>query len=191
VDDEARYRWVAANVLPCEGEVRSWLRRHVHTLQPADVDDLIQEGYARLWAADFARITNGRAYFLTTVRNVLLEHARRARIVPMERLGEIAALRIISEEPGPERQATARQELERLWRALCALPKQCRRAFQLQNFEDRSRREIAEQMGISERTVEKHLAKALLRVAVAMEEVGAAPAQKVHGTLGAIEHDGE
>jgi RNA polymerase sigma-70 factor (ECF subfamily) len=160
-------------------------------LQPADVDDLIQEGYARLWAADFARISNGRAYFLTTVRNVLLEHARRARIVPMERLGEIDALRIISEEPGPERQATARQEFERLWRALCALPKQCRRAFQLQNFEDRSRREIAEQMGISERTVEKHLAKALLRVAVAMEEVGAAPAQKVHGTLGAIEHDGK
>jgi len=109
----------------------------------------------------------------------------------MERLGEIDALRIISEEPGPERQATARQEFERLWRALCALPKQCRRAFQLQSFEDRSRREIAEQMGISERTVEKHLAKALLRVAVAMEEVGAAPAQKVHGTLGAIEHDGK
>ena len=140
------------------------------SLRPADIDDLIQEGYARLWAADFARITNGRAYFHTTVRNVLLEHARRARIVPMERLGEIAALRLVSDEPGPERQASAREALDRLWRAIAALPQQCRRAFQLQNFEHRTRREIATEMGISERTVEKHLAKALSRVATAMGE---------------------
>jgi RNA polymerase sigma-70 factor (ECF subfamily) len=163
----------------------------VHTLHPADVDDLIQEGYTRLWAADFARITNGRAYFHTTVRNVLLEHARRARIVPMERLNEIDALRIISDEPGPERHATARQEFERVWQAICALPQQCRRAFHLQNFEDCSRREIAEQMGISERTVEKHLAKALLRVAVAMEEDSATQGGRAHETLKTIEHDGK
>jgi RNA polymerase sigma factor (sigma-70 family) len=191
VDDDARYRWIASNVLPCEGEVRAWLRRNVHTLRPADIDDLIQEGYARLWAADFTRITNGRAYFLTTVRNVLLEHARRARIVPMERLGEIDALRISSEEPGPERHATARQEFERLWRALADLPRQCRRAFQLQNFEDRSRREIAETMGISERTVEKHLAKALLRVAVAMKEEPATSVEKAHRKDRTIDHDGK
>jgi RNA polymerase sigma-70 factor (ECF subfamily) len=171
--------------------VRTWLRRNVHTLHPADIDDLIQEGYARLWAADFARITNGRAYFHTTVRNVLLEHVRRARIVPMERLGEIEALRIISEEPGPERQATARQEFERLWQAISALPQQCRRAFQLQNFEDRSRREIAEQMGISERTVEKHLAKALLRVAGVMEEDSPTPGGSTRKTLRTMKHDGK
>jgi RNA polymerase sigma factor (sigma-70 family) len=191
VDEEARYRWVATHVLPCEGEVRAWLRRNVQTLRPADVDDLIQEGYSRLWAADFARVTNARAYFHTTVRNVLLEHARRARIVPMERLGEIDALRIVSDEPGPERQVTARQELERLWHAIATLPQQCRRAFHLQNFEDRSRREIAAEMGISERTVEKHLAKALLRVAVAMEEKHVTPAGRDGESLRAIDHDGK
>lgn len=188
--NEERYRWIATNVLPCEGEVRTWLRRHVHSLRPADIDDLIQEGYARLWGADFARITNGRAYFLTTVRNVLLEHARRARIVPMERLGEIDALRLVSEEPGPERQVTARQEFERLWRALAALPKKCRRAFELQNFKELSRREIALQMGISERTVEKHLAKALVRVSEAMQENAGAAAKETSGTL-RIGHDGD
>lgn len=191
VDDEARNRWVATNVLPCEAEVRTWLRRNVPTLRPADVDDLIQEGYARLWEADLASVTNPRAYFHTTVRNVLLEHVRRARIVPMERLGEIDALRITSGAPGPERQVTARQELERLWRAISTLPQQCRRAFHLQTFEDRSRREIAAEMGISERTVEKHLAKALLRVAVAMEEEGATPVTKGRDGLEAIQNDGK
>jgi RNA polymerase sigma-70 factor (ECF subfamily) len=190
VDDEARYRWIATDVLPCEGEVRAWLRRNSHTLRGADIDDVIQEAYARLWVADFARIGNARGYFYTTVRNVLLEHLRRARIVPMERLGEIESLRLMSEEPGPERHATARQEVERLWRVIADLPLQCRRAFQLQSFEDRSRREIAEHMGISERTVEKHLAKALLRVAAAMAEDSATAMKggEMHRT---VKHDGK
>lgn len=170
MSDESRYRWLAANVLPCEGEARAWLRRNVTALSRSDIDDLIQEAYARLWASDLTRITNGRAYFYTVVRNVLLEHVRRARIVPMERLSEIEALRIVSEDPGPERHATVRQEFERLWEAIAALPRQCRLAFHLRTFEDRSRREIAQHMGISEKTVEKHLAKALLRVAAELQQ---------------------
>jgi hypothetical protein len=46
-------------------------------------------------------------------------------------------------------------------------------------------------MGISERTVEKHLAKALLRVAVAMEDDPVTPRGKTHETRRTIEHDGK
>lgn len=171
--------------------MRAWLRRNVPTLRAHDVDDLIQEGYARLWEADLSRITNARAYFHATVRNVLLENARRARIVPMERLGEIDALRIVSGEPGPERQASARQDLDRIWQAISNLPQQCRRAFKLQNFEDRSRREIAHEMGISERTVEKHLAKALLRVADALRDNTDDTEGNTRETTKAMDHDGQ
>ena len=52
--DKARHRWIAAHILPHEGEVRGWLRRHAHTLSAADVDDLVQEAYARLWLTDFS-----------------------------------------------------------------------------------------------------------------------------------------
>jgi RNA polymerase sigma factor (sigma-70 family) len=163
-DEQARHRWIAAQILPYEGEVRGWLRRHARSLRTADVDDLVQEAYARLWLTDFSAIANGRSYFYTIVRNLLLEHLRRARIVPMERLGEIEALRIPSEEPGPERHVTARQELERLERIVQALPAQCQLAFRLQKFGGLSQREIATEMNISEKTVEKHLATALVRV---------------------------
>ena len=168
MDDQARHRWITSRILPHEGEVRGWLRRHVHSLTGADVDDLVQEAYARLWLADFASIVNARSYFYATVRNLLLERARRARIVPMERLGEIEALRIPSEEPGPERQVTARQELERLEGIIDTLPEQCRRAFRLQKFAGLSQREISQAMNISEKTVEKHLAGALRRVLEAL-----------------------
>ncbi len=164
MDDQARYEWIAAHLLPFEGEVRGWLRRHLHALSAADIDDLLQESYVRVWSADFASIRNGRSYFYAVIRNLLLEQARRARIVPMERLGELDALRITSEEPEPERRVAARQEFERLQCVIADLPTQCQRAFKLQRLEGLSQREIAQQMGISEKTVEKHLASALAQV---------------------------
>jgi RNA polymerase sigma factor (sigma-70 family) len=170
LDDQARQQWVATQILPHEGEVRGWLRRHVHRLTPADVDDLIQEAYARLWLVEFSHIVSGRSYLFTVVRNLLIEQARRARIVPMERMGEIDALRIPSEEPGPDRRVNAHQELERLQRILAHLPERCRQAFELQKFHSLSQREIAQTMKISEKTVEKHLAVALERVLQALKE---------------------
>lgn len=81
--------------------MRSWVARHVRTLAAGDADDLIQEAYARLWSSDTLGVANARAYLFAVVRNLVLEHARRSRIIPMERLGEMESLRIISEEPGP------------------------------------------------------------------------------------------
>jgi RNA polymerase sigma factor (sigma-70 family) len=170
LDDPARHHWVASSILPHEGEVRGWLRRHVRTLNTHDIDDLLQEAYTRLWTTEYTHITNGRSYLFAVIRNLLLEQARHARIVPMERLGEIDALLIPSEEPGPDRRANARQELERLERVVADLPEQCRRAFQLQKFQSLSQREIALEMNITEKTVEKHLAVALVRVLDALKE---------------------
>ncbi|HEY0799848.1 MAG TPA: sigma-70 family RNA polymerase sigma factor [Steroidobacteraceae bacterium] len=180
--DQARHQWIAIHILPHEGEVRGWLRRHVHSLGPADIDDLIQEAYSRLWSAEFAHITNGRSYLFTVVRNLIVEQARRARIVPMERMGEIESLRILGDDPGPERRVGARQELERLEHIIGSLPEQCRRAFQLQKFQCLSQKEIALEMKISERTVEKHLATALLRVLDALKEDKDAPQAKIGNT---------
>ena len=140
MDEQARYQWIAAHILPYEGEVRGWLRRHVRTLSRADIDDLLQEAYARLWPGDFTRIANGRSYFYTVVRNLVSEQARRARIIPMERMGEIEALHITSSESEPERRVSARQELARLQAIIASLPGQCRRAFELQKLHGLSSR---------------------------------------------------
>jgi RNA polymerase sigma factor (sigma-70 family) len=164
LDDTTRCHWIATHILPHEAEVRNWLRRYVSSLTAADLDDLIQEAYARVWRADFATIANGRSYFYTVVRNVVLEQARRARIVPMERIGQIETLRIASEEPEPERRVGARQELERLLQIVATLPVQWRRAFELQKFRGFSQREIAREMGLAEKTVEKYLGLALDRI---------------------------
>jgi RNA polymerase sigma factor (sigma-70 family) len=164
MDNPARYRWIAANILPHQPELRGWLRRRLGSLHTNDVDDLVQEAFARIWAADFSTIRNGRAYLYATVRHLLAEYARRRRIVPIELLGEIDSLSIISDEPGPDRRVGARQELDRLRVIVAALPAQCRRVFELRKFQDLSHHEVAQRMGISEKTVENHLTRALARI---------------------------
>lgn len=167
MDDPSRYRWIAEHILCYEAELRGWLR-HRTRLSATDVDDLVQEAFARIWTVDFSTIRNGRAYFYSTVRHLLAEYARRSRIVPIELLGEIDSLNIISGEPGVDRCVGARQELDQLRAIVAALPAQCRRVFELRKFEGLSHREVGRRMGISEKTVENHLTRALARISEAL-----------------------
>ena len=189
MDDPSRYRWIAAHILPYELELRRWLRRRLGSLQGNDIDDLVQEAFARIWAADFATIRNGRAYLYATVRHLLAEYARRSRIVPIELLGEIDSLSIISEEPGPDRRVSARQELDRLRVIVAALPVQCRRVFELRKFEGMSNRDVAQRMGLSEKTVENHLTRALARIGEVLA-AGAVPgdSESAQPTVGRADH---
>lgn len=164
IDELARYQWVAAQILPYRAEIREWLHRRVGSLTEHDIDDLIQEAFARIWTADLSAVRNGRAYLYVTVRHLLAECTRRRRIVPIELLGEIESLGIVSEEPGPERVVSARHELERLRAIVGSLPVQCRRVFEMRKFEDLSHEEIARRVGISKKTVENHLTRALARI---------------------------
>ena len=164
MDDPARYRWIATHILPHESELRGWLGRRLGAFGYHNVDDLIQEAFARIWEADFSTIRNGRAYLYATVRHLLAEYARRSRIVPIELLGEIDSLNLISDEPGPDRQVGARQELAQLRVIVALLPRQCRRVFELRKFEGLSQKDVARKMGLSEKTVENHLTRALARI---------------------------
>ena len=112
---------------------------------------------------------------------LLAEYARRSRIVPIELLGEIDSLNLISDEPGPDRQVGARQELERLRAIVAALPAQCRRVFELRKFDGLSHRDVAQKMGLSKKTVENHLTRALARIGAILS--ASARVESIHPEL--------
>ncbi len=170
-----RFQWLARHIVPNEARIRSWVKRHARTLSAADADDIVQEAYARIWVLEHELIQHPLAYFATIVKNLVAEHARRAKIVPMERLGEIEALSIVSEEPGPERHASARRQLEELRTLLDTLPPQCRRAFELRKIEGHTIAEAARVMGVTDSAMEKLLARALAKILERMSEAEAAP----------------
>jgi RNA polymerase sigma factor (sigma-70 family) len=59
---------------------------------------------------------------------------------------------------------SARQELDQLRVIVASLPQRCRRVFELRKLDGLSHRDVALRMGISEKTVEAHLTRALARV---------------------------
>jgi RNA polymerase sigma factor (sigma-70 family) len=152
--------------LKSEGVLRACLFRFVRN--PADVDELLQETYARLLGADLgggAEIRSVRALALTIARNVALDWLRHRDVVPMELVSDLARLDVLDEKARVEEIVNSHQELALLAEAVAELPKRSRQAFTLRRVYGLSQREIAEQLGISEKTVEQLLSRAVRRCA--------------------------
>ena len=157
VPDE-RAVWLARHVLPHEAALRTWLARW--RVQDLLVDDIVQETYAILAGLPaVAQIHNPRAYMFQVAQTVVLQRLRRAAIVRIDAVEEIESLRILDDEPSPEQLVSDRQELRHVAMLIAQLPPKCREAFLLRKVEGLSQREIAHRMGVSEGTVEKHIAK--------------------------------
>lgn len=169
MDHDSRLRWFAREVLPHEPHVRKWLTVRLRGLEACDVDEVIQESYARIWTADIDRILNPRAYLFVTARHIVGEHVRRSRIVAIQLMADLDILNIVDDEISADRRLSGQEEIARLHKVIEKLPPKCRLAFQLKKFEEMSQREIAVRMGVAESTVEKHLAKALRIVSEEMK----------------------
>lgn len=163
--------WVKRTVLPCEHLVRAWLARSL--VSQADSDDLIQEAYCRLSrVTDFDSIERPDAFFFQTVRNLLLNQIRHARIVRIETAAELEELGVADEAPSPERIVGARRDLARVRKRIDELPERCRRIFEMRRIEGLSQREIAVRLGVSENVVEHDTAKAIKLVLKSLRNSG-------------------
>lgn len=183
MEHQDRLRWFAREILPHQADVRRWLSMRVRGLAACDLDEIIQETYARIWSADVERICCPRAYFFVTARHVIGESVRRSRIVSIELVADMESLNLVDDEISAERRLSAREEVSRMHAIVSQLPAQRREAFCLKKFEGLSQREIAQRMNIAESTVEKHLSKALRHIMREMQrpmdEINTVP----HGQL--------
>jgi RNA polymerase sigma-70 factor (ECF subfamily) len=179
-----RIAWIGAEIVPHERDVRSWLRRS--SLRVLDEDDVIQEAYARVAAApSVQQIREPRAYFFTAVRNIVLEHLRRAKVTPIAVVADFQEAFVVDDSPDPEKIAVDRDELRRVIDMIEALPEKLRQVLWLRRVEGLSQREIARRLGVPESTVEKRAAKALrllLSELSAAEAASAARAAPVRST---------
>lgn len=151
-------RWFAEEVLPHEAKLRAWLRGRFPDL--GDGDDLVQETYARLLKARATGpVASVQAFLFVTARNLALNQLRHRRIERPAGAVELDALAMADElAAGPEAVARA-EDFQVLVRALQALPERCRQVLTLRKIYGLSQREVAERLGISERTVETQVTK--------------------------------
>ncbi|MFO1393960.1 MAG: RNA polymerase sigma factor [Steroidobacteraceae bacterium] len=151
-------RWFVDEVLPLEPALMRLLRRYWR--RGDDVPDLRQEVYTRVYegAARDGIPAATAAYVFRTARNLLIDQARRARVVSFDLVAELEELpEAPRDEWSPERMVAARAELRLLERALESLPPRCREVVSLRRIDGLSQKTIAARLGIAEGTVEKHV----------------------------------
>ncbi len=159
VSDE-RARWLAQAVLPHEPALRAWLKHR--RIAGLDIDDIVQETYAKFVSlASVDAIYDPKSYAFQIAHSIIVSHLRRLRIVSIRSVVDIELLSVAAPEPSAERQLEDRDELKELATALADLPEKCRETFLLRRVEGLSQRETAQALGISEKTVEKRMARGI------------------------------
>ena len=138
---------------------RSWPHRD-------EIADLRQETYARVYEAAARSLPlQPRAFLFATARHLMADRIRRSKVVSIEPMGDFEPSSVLMDEVSPKRWCGGRQVLARLAEAFDRLPDRCREVVWLRRVEDLSQREVAQRMGISEKTVEKHIAKGMRLIA--------------------------
>lgn len=157
-------RWFADEILPHERPLRSYLRQSLPTL--ADVDDLVQDCFARmLRARTTGTVRSPKPLLFAIARNAVrdfIHRKGRAELIPIT---ETAALPVLVDDGDVVESVCRRQELALLSEAIHALPERCREVLLLRKIKGMSQREIAELLGIAEHTVEALAAKGTRRCA--------------------------
>lgn len=158
--DNALDAWFVREILVHEAALVQFLRRSWP--QADDVHDLRQEVYVRVYeAAAKALPQQPKSFLFATTRHLMTDRLRRGRVVSIEPAGDFESLNVLVDEVSPEHRLGARQILKRLAEALDRLPERCREIVWLRRVEELPQKEVAARLGISEKAVEKQIAKGM------------------------------
>ncbi len=154
--DAELHRWFCEEALRHEAALTGFIRRNWR--DQSEIVDIRQDVYERaLSAARHAVPLEARFYLLTIARNVLINRARRAKIVSFELMADLESIGWDEISVSTERQLDARDALRRTQAGLDALPPRCREVVRLRKVEGFSTQEVADRLGIGKDTVERQL----------------------------------
>jgi len=136
---------------------------------PKEIEDIVQETYVRICEiSESETIQYPRSFMYKIVRNLALDHIKRAETrlsisLSDENNEDIQQLFGEVDDDFTFKNVAAKEEFELFCKAVRQLPLQCRRVFVLKKVYGYSQKEIADDLQISESTVEKHIAFGIKR----------------------------
>nr|MBO2515264.1 RNA polymerase subunit sigma-70 [Gammaproteobacteria bacterium] len=152
------------NVASLFGDVEASLSRFLLRFldRPEDVQDVMQEAYLRVYEANASsKIRAPVAFLYKTAKNLALNERARHHNSKTSMVGDFDELSATFTERSAEFEAAVAEELSRALKALEQLSPRVRQVYILRKVHGLSQKETAEYLGISESTVEKHVAKGL------------------------------
>jgi len=173
-----RHEWFLNQIFRHRAALHRYLRRF--TSGAEDIEDLVQETYVRVYALpDFHAVESSKALLFRIAHNLAVERARRQKSQATDSVADFEQLNVFTSEAPPDEQVEARQRFESFCAAVDRLPPLCRRVFVLRKVYKLSHTEISEVLGVSHSTIEKHVAKGLLRCRDYLRESGLLDASEV------------
>ena len=151
--------FIAALYVDHHGWLKGWLRKKLGCSDTAA--DLAQDTFVRLLGRyDGFSLREPRAYLTTIASGLLIDHWRRQEVERAWLQCLIAQPEAVS--PSPEERALLIESLCRIDAMLASLPDKVRRAFLMAQLQGMIYRDIASELGVSERMVKKYMAQAML-----------------------------
>ena len=153
---------------------RTLLRATVGKIvRPQDIEDIVQETFVRaIGASRRTQMRHPRAYMLRIATNLALKHVSRADQRLTCHIEDISSVEVYLKTATLESQVEESERFFAFCRAVRKLPIQCRRAFLLRKVYGLTQKEISEYLGISQSTVEKHVAKGMMGCTEYMTRMG-------------------
>lgn len=161
--DESLDAWFKREVVVHDEALTRYLQRRWPN--PDDIHDLRQETYVRIYeSARTQRPVTAKPFIFKIAQRLMIDRVRRQRIVAIDLLGDLESLHVLVDDVSPERDTAAHQELRRLAAALDDLPPRCREVIWMRRVDDLPQKEVASRLGLSEKSVEKHVMKGMKRL---------------------------
>ena len=167
-------QWFADEVQPHEQSLRSYLSRALPT--SADVDDIVQETYARLLRAKAkGEIRSTKALLFAIARNGVHDFFSRRGKLDFVPITENTVFPVLEGEADLVESICHEHELALLSEAINSLPERCREVLLLRKIKKLPQREIAKLLNITENTVESLAVKGVRRCADYLRAHGVGP----------------
>jgi RNA polymerase sigma-70 factor, ECF subfamily len=138
----------------------------------SQAEEIVQEVFYKLWEkrTQLDIHSSLKAYLYRSVHNESLNHLKHQKVIAEHKWYTMQVQKEYAEENDPEIRLGTRDLEDKIRLALNELPEQCRTIFQLSRFESMKYQEIAGQLGLSVKTVENQMGKALKRLRLKLAE---------------------
>lgn len=165
-------RWFAEEVHRHDSSLRSYLNHSFPTVRE-DVDDVVQESYLRMWKVRAAQpIHSAKAFLFRVARNIALDRIRHHQASPIDNVSHLEGLSVLEDKPNAAEDVSRRERIRLLADAIADLPTRCRETFILHKIKGLSRKEVAAQLRLSDRTVGVQTERACKRCAEYLRKRG-------------------
>lgn len=133
------------------------------TFDRAEAEDIVQETLIRVWNKrdEWPQFASIEAYCLTVARNLAIDRSER---MEAQNIGLTPETEQMADASGPHEQLVGKERLRLLRRLIARLPEKQRAVLQLRDVEEKSYKEIAGILDITEEQVKVNLFRARQKV---------------------------